>query len=144
VLHIYTDPYELENVINTRIRSFLQSQGFLNVVVSRDLETDPMPDIMVWSRLIGPGVEVSEYFQREALQISISCADTLEKSGRERSSYLSNLLRAWLNSRDFHGEPITTSEAGSSPYLTNELDGFNRPAHTFPVSVYQTTSQLIV
>jgi hypothetical protein len=144
MLHIYTSPWELENVLNSRIRSFLHSYGYLNAVVSRDFDADDVPDVMVWSRLIGPGAEMSEGFQRNTLQVSVTCESTPEKDGRELSSEISTLLVAWFNSRDALGLPITNIEAGSSPYITNGLDTFERPAYTFSLSVYQTTTKINV
>lgn len=144
MLFIYKDPYNLEGVVNTRIRDFLHSYGYPNAVVSRDLITDTPPDIMVWSRIVGPAVEVSQDFQYDIFQISVSCEGTLEKDGREISSEICSLLRAGFQSMEMIEEPITNLKAGSGAYLTNGLEGFNRPAYTFTLSVYQTTQKLTV
>jgi hypothetical protein len=126
-------------------RSFLQSHGYPDVVVSRDLETDPMPNEMVWSRVIGPAVEALEgLYQYEVFQVSVSCKGNLDKSDRQRSSELTALLRAYINSPEFLVLPITNIAAGSGAYPTNELDGYSRPAYTFSMSVYQTTTKLNV
>jgi hypothetical protein len=146
MLHVFLDSYSVENVVNGRIRSFLTARGFTDLVVSRDLKSDQTPGTLVWSRLISPGVEIHEGFQRETFQISVSCSDPLDPSlpsGRETASRICSLLRAWFNSEDFIALPITNSESLSGPYYTNEMDGFKRPSYTFTLSVFQMTEKIV-
>lgn len=143
MLHVYTDIYELENIVNSRIRSFLQSHGYPTVSVSRDLESDLNPDVLVWCRVIGPSVEITEGLSYESFQVSVSCHETTDKSGRQRSSELTVLLRAYLESSEFITLPITSIGVGGA-YPTSGLDGWNHPAYTFPLSVYQTTTKINV
>lgn len=143
MLYIYTDIYELENIVNSRIRSFLQAHGYPNVIVSRDLETDNPPAELVWCRVIGPAVEVTEGLSYENFQVSVSCKETTDKSDRQRSSELTTLLRAYLDSSEFVTLPITSMTVGGA-YPTSGLDGYDYPAYTFSLSVYQTTTNLNV
>jgi hypothetical protein len=143
-MFIYTDTYSLENVFNSRIRSFLHANGYPTAVVSRDLASDNTPDVFVWSRSLGAAVEVMDGFQWETFSISVTCADTEEKGGREISSELSALLIAYLKSREVLGGPITNLEARSGVIPTSGLDGLSRAAYTFSISVYQTANKLTV
>lgn len=139
MLYIYTDIYELENVVNSRIRSFLQSHGYPNVIVSRDLQSDNPPNELVWCRVIGPSVPVTDGLSYESFQVSVSCKETTDKSDRQRSSELTALLRAYLESQEFVTLPITTVTVGGG-YPTSGLDGYDYPAYTFSLSVYQTAT----
>jgi hypothetical protein len=143
-LFVFTDPYQMENVVNGKIRRFLQSHGYPEAVVSRDLQTDNPPAIMVWSRQISPAVEIMEGFQSEGFQISVSCKGVNGKNDRQMSSEVCTLIRAFLQSYDFVTLPITNIDAGSGAYPTDGLEGWTRAAYTFTMSVYQTANKLTV
>jgi len=144
-LYVYMDPFTFEGKVNARVREFLNTTMGYNTVVSRDLQSDDMPDIMVWSRIVGPAVEVSNVgYQYQAFQISVSSADLDGVDGRQRSSEIASLIQAFMTSQEFLGRPIINSSAGSGAYLTDSLDGFNRPAYTFNIFVYQTQNNLTI
>lgn len=140
----FLDEFSLEAAVIVKLRNFLTSFYDFEITISRDLQTNPMPAVMVWCRIIGPAVRNGwELDQYQTFQISVSSEDTVDKDGRQISSEITALIRAYMASQEFLGKPIMNCET-SGAFLTSELDGFNRPASTFTASVYQAATTLTV